>query len=297
MRVLVLGAAGMLGHKVCQVLGRTKHEVAGTLRDDVNAHPAYRDLYREMTLLEKVDVLDDESLERAIRSVEPEFVVNCIGIVKQLPEAEDPFLSVAINSFLPHRLARLCQQRNCRLIHISTDCVFDGSKGNYLETDLTNAEDLYGRSKALGETQSSQTSALTLRTSFIGRELKASTHGLIEWFLTQGGQRVQGFAGVTYTGLTSLELAAVIGCIVDGGIELNGTRQVASEPINKYQLLCLVRDVYGLDIEIDQVTEPTFERSLIMSSFSEVMGYSAPSWKQMIVDMHQDPTPYNVWAR
>ncbi len=182
-KILVLGAGGMLGHKLCQRLPRQR--VVGLVRGAADTlREAFPDIYRDLSMIGGVDVLDGDRLGQAGGDSRPEVVVNCIGIVKQLDEAHDPYLSVAINSLLPHRLARLCGRLGARLIHISTDCVFDGRRGAYRESDPSDARDLYGRSKALGETTATQ-AALTLRTSFIGRELKARSHGLVEWLPRQ----------------------------------------------------------------------------------------------------------------
>jgi dTDP-4-dehydrorhamnose reductase len=175
--------------------------------------------------------------------------------------------------------------------------VFDGRKGAYVETDLPDAQDLYGRSKALGETTMNEPAALTLRTSFVGRELTAPKHGLVEWFLSQAGGRVRGFAGVVYTGLTSRELARVVELLVDSDPGLAGVYHVASAPITKLELLELIRAVYELDIDIEEVAEPRSDRSLVMGPFTQATGYQAPAWDQMVLDMYHDPTPYDDLAR
>lgn len=293
-KIVVLGATGMLGHKTCQILAAEGHQVVGSLRDDAGSvRRRFESVFHDVELLGNLDVLTPGGVEGEIERQAPDFVVNAIGLVKQLDDASDPLLAVAINSLLPHRLANACERAGARLIHISTDCVFDGTKGNYRETDFRDADDLYGRSKALGETRGRQASAVTLRTSFIGRELKADTHGLVEWFLAQEGGRVRGFAGAIYTGLTSLELARVIAHLVEEDPGLAGVHQVASSPISKYDLLKLIRDVYGLDIEIDRVTDPKIDRSLVMSSWTTATGYRSPDWETMIQEMHDDPTPYD----
>lgn len=292
-KILVLGAGGMLGHKVCQHL--RDHEVVGLVRQPASSYENFREAFEGIALLGDVDVLRGESLEATIRDLRPHVIVNCIGLVKQLEEVADPYLAIAVNALLPHRLARLCSETSARLIHISTDCVFDGHRGSYRESDLTNAADLYGRSKALGETTRRETSAVTLRTSFIGRELKPSKHGLVEWFLNQDGGQVQGFARAIYSGLTSSELANVIQRIIDQHPDLRGLYQVASEPIDKYELLRLIRRIYGLNIEIERCDQPVCDRSLARTAFFETTGYVAPTWPEMIHQMYQDTTPYGAW--
>lgn len=293
-RVLVLGAGGMLGHKVCQRL--RGHEVIGTVRKaDVSEYQAFREVFDGVTLLGGVDVLESGRLEATIRDLSADFVVNGIGLVKQLEQAADPYLAMAINARLPHRLARLCSEIGARLIHISTDCVFDGARGSYRESDVTDAADLYGRSKALGETGPHESAAVTLRASFIGRELTPPKHGLLEWFLDQDGGVVDGFARAMYSGLTSIELADVIRRIIDRASDLRGLYHVASDAISKYDLLQLIRRTYSLDIGIRKAAEPVCDRSLVMIAFSRTTGYVAPSWTEMISQMYQDPTPYDAW--
>ena len=290
---MILGAGGMLGHKLCQTL--RSGDVVGVVRKSPAAYERFTEAYDGVRLMGGVDVLEPGRMEDVVRQIRPSFVINCIGVVKQLDEADDPYLAVAINSLLPHRLAGLCAEIGARLVHISTDCVFDGARGSYRETDHPSARDLYGRSKSLGETTAAEASAITLRTSFIGREIGSPAHGLLEWFLAQEGGRVNGLDGVIYTGLTSLELTRVIRLLIDGHADLHGTFHVASEAISKHDLLLLIRRVYGLDIEIRRVDKPSFDRSLLMGPFSRETGYTAPSWAEMIQELHEDPTPYDKW--
>lgn len=286
----------MLGHKVCQRLAAGGHHVVGGLRNDVASVRRFAPVFDSVELVGGLDVLADGVVEDEIAYRTPDFVINAVGLVKQLDEASDPYLAVAINSFLPHRLAKVCERVGARLIHISTDCVFDGRRGGYRETDSRDADDLYGRSKALGETTGAEAAALTLRTSFIGRELKTPAHGLVEWFLGEERGRVRGFARAIYSGLTSRELARVIRLVVDSDPGLVGVHHVASKPISKYDLLKLIRRVYGLSIEIEEVDKPVIDRSLVMRSFSDATGYRAPSWADMVRDMYRDPTPYDEFA-
>lgn len=293
-RIAILGAAGMLGHKVCQAFAR--HERIGLVRRPAADYADHRRILAGVELVGGIDALDGDSLEIALRRLVPDAVVNCVGLVKQHEAAEDPYLAVSLNALLPHRLARLAAELGARLVHISTDCVFDGSRGRYRESDRSDATDLYGRSKALGETTSGQAAAVTLRTSFIGRELWRPTHGLLEWLLGRAGGSVNGFAGSIYSGLTALELAGVIRRVVEGHPELVGVYQVGGPPISKYDLLRLIAETYGLEIEIRRVEEPVIDRSLVTEAFRQATGYEAPSWREMIVQTYQDATPYNAAA-
>jgi len=284
-RILVVGAAGTLGHKLCQEFPRRGHEVIGTVR---RPDSALARVAPHARVIVGVDVLEGDALERAVRDARPEFVVNAVGIVKQLDAASNKHASTAVNAWLPHRLDRLCRELGARLLHISTDCVFSGRRGNYVESDPSDAEDIYGRSKWLGEPDA----ALTLRTSIIGRELKRPTHGLVEWFLDQKGKAVNGFAGAIYTGFTTIEMARIMALVIEKHPRISGLFHVASAPINKFDLLHLIRKAGGIEVEIRRDEAFVCDRSLLMSRFSEATGYRAPSWESMIREMCADPTPY-----
>jgi dTDP-4-dehydrorhamnose reductase len=290
MRVLVLGAGGMLGHKLVQQY-RTRYETWTTARAGYRAYARYG-VIDPNRFIPGVDAFDFDSVIRALATVKPDVVINCIGIIKQLDTAKDPIISIGINALFPHRLANLCRGAGARLIHISTDCVFNGRGGMYTEDDPSNAEDLYGRTKFLGEV--SGEGALTLRTSIIGRELSTQS-GLVDWFLSNRGGQVRGFTGAIYTGFTTLALADIIAGVIDHHPDLTGLYQVSSEPIDKYTLLCLVRDAYRADITIEPYADFTLDRSLDSSRFREATGFTPPTWETMINAMAADPTPYDEW--
>lgn len=294
-KILVLGGGGMLGHKLCQLLPNYGFGVVATLRRANHTRPLIPAVYDAVELIANVDVLNDARLEQTLASSGADVVINCIGIVKQLPTADDRYLSVAINSWLPHRLAKWCGEHGKRLIHISTDCVFDGLTGMYHEGDHSDARDLYGKSKYLGETSASETSAVTLRTSIIGRELVDPGHGLLEWLLAQQGRKIKGFARAIYTGVTTHELARAIVTLINADIPWGGLYQVASAPINKFDLLQLIRRVYGLDVAIERDEQFICDRSMVMDRFAKETGYVVPSWEEMIQEMHADITPYTAW--
>lgn len=292
MRVLILGTAGMLGHKLYQAF-RGRHEVWGSIRQDVSAY-ATLELFDAERLIAGVDAADPATVARAIERVEPHLVVNCVGIVKQLAAARDPIASITINSLFPHRLARLCRDAGCRLIHMSTDCVFSGRKGAYREDDLPDPEDLYGRSKLLGEL--ADEGALTIRSSIIGRELRTS-NGLVEWFLAQSGKAVPGYRRAIYSGFTTLAMARIISGLIDDQRALTGVWHVSSDPINKYDLLGLISREYGVGVEVVPDSEVVVDRTLDSSRFRAVSGFVPPPWPEMIREMAADPTPYDVWRR
>lgn len=287
MIVLILGGSGMLGHKLWQLFSG-RFDTYVTVRLDFDVYKRYR-LFDVARTMDYVSAEKFDTVVRAIETVQPQVVVNCIGLVKQAEAAKDPLISIEVNALFPHRLATLCQERGIRLIHISTDCVFSGRKGNYMENELSDAEDLYGRTKFLGEV--SYNRCLTLRTSMIGRELGTS-HGLIEWFLSQEGRTVGGYTRAIFSGFTTNALAEIIDRIVDKQPEMCGVWHVASDPISKFALLSLVKQIYGLDIKINPDETVVCDRSLNADRFRQATGFAPPTWHDMIVQMYRDPTPY-----
>jgi len=267
MRVLILGASGMLGHKLWQVF-RDRFETWGTVRSSYQEYARY-DLFNRERLLGGVDASDISTVVRAFDKVQPHVVVNGTGIVKQSPAAKDPIVGIEVNSLFPHRLAAICQASGARLIHISTDCVFSGRKGMYSEEDVPDAEDLYGRSKLLGEI--SGPDCLTLRTSLIGRELQTS-NGLVEWFLSNRGGCVQGFSNVIFSGLTTRTFAGLMADVIERHPDLSGVYHVSSEPISKYHLLCLLREAFRVSVEIEPFPDHHLDRSLDSHRFRSAIG-------------------------
>jgi dTDP-4-dehydrorhamnose reductase len=290
MRVLILGAGGMLGHKLVQRLG-DGFETWGTLRGGVESFARHR-LIDASRIVTGVDALNFDSVIRALASVRPEVVINCIGLIKQLPTATDPVLNLRINSLLPHQLQQLCLASGARLIHFSTDCVFNGAKGMYTEEDPSDAQDLYGRSKFLGETAGA--GALTIRSSVIGRELTTAS-GLVEWFLSHRGGRVQGYTRAIYSGFTTQAMAGIVRLILTRHHDLCGTVQISSAPISKHDLLGLLRSAYGADVEIVPDDRVRIDRSLDSTRFRTIAGFEPPAWPEMIREMAADPTPYDAW--
>lgn len=281
-RILILGVSGMLGSAAYRLLGGTDGiEVFGTSRGDgIGRH--FRSELRS-SIISGVDVENTDTLAGVLRDARPDVVINCIGIVKQLATAKDPLVALPINSILPHRLARLCSLVGARLIHVSTDCVFSGRRGAYKETDQSDAYDLYGRSKLLGEVD--YDNAITLRTSIIGREV-ASSNGLVEWFLSSKGE-VRGFTKAIFSGLTTDELTRVILNHVLPQPQLRGVYHVSSDPIDKYSLLQLVRETYGCPIEIEPDDSVVIDRSLDSTRFRQETAYAPPSWQEMINAMRE----------
>ncbi len=282
MKIAVLGVTGMLGHTVFRRLSElSQFSVFGTAR----ASTAIRLFpnYLGKKIIPRIDAEQADFLVGALRDIRPDVVINCIGLVKQLPAAQDPLNAISINSILPHRLARLCDLLGARLLHVSTDGVFSGRRGHYSENDSPDADDLYGRSKLLGELDYPNT--ITLRTSLVGPEL-SSSHGLIEWLMNQRGQ-IKGFANAIFSGLTTDEFAQVIASYVIPHKELSGVYHVGGDRISKYDLLQIVRQTYNLPVSIERDTTLVLDRSLDCSRFQSATGYSPPSWPKMILRMHE----------
>lgn len=279
MRVLILGGDGMLGHQLFTHLQR-RHEVRCTLRQDMSAYDQF-EMFDLSNTYAGIDVRSLERLVEVLADFRPEAVVNCIGIVKQRTTAKESIPSLEINSLLPHRLAVLCKGIGARLVHLSTDCIFSGTKGNYHEDDPSDAVDLYGKSKFLGEVHDDN--CLTLRTSIIGRELTRKK-SLLEWFLAQSGP-VKGFINAIYTGFTTLEMSRIIETMLLDYPDASGVYQVSSDPINKYELLLLFRDQFDHLLEVTPDELFHCERSLDSTRFRQEFHYCPPTWASMIEEL------------
>jgi dTDP-4-dehydrorhamnose reductase len=281
-KVLILGVSGMLGSSAYRLFaGSSGFSVTGTTRSMTGLDRLPRG--ETCRIVDGIDVTNAEVLAGLFVTERPSVVVNCVGVIKQIAAAKDPLVSIAINALLPHRLAALCAAEGARLIQISTDCIFNGRRGGYRESDMPNAEDLYGRTKLLGEVDYPH--AVTLRTSIIGHELRTSI-SLVDWFLNEPRPTVLGYRKAIYSGLPTIELARVIRDIVIPLPQLTGLWHVASDPINKYELLRLVADVYQKKIEILPDDTVAIDRSLDGSRFREATGYIAAPWRDLVTMMH-----------
>lgn len=290
MKILVFGSSGMLGHKLIQVLS-AHAEVWGTLHRSIGKFREYG-ILDEARCITNVDAAEPAGIRSAVEAVRPDVVLNAIGVVKQLPTSKDVVRTLTINAIFPHRLAGLAEEFDFRLITVSTDCVFDGARGNYSESDIPNATDLYGKSKNLGEVDSER--ALTLRTSIIGREI-GSAHSLVEWFLSNKGSKVKGFRRAIYSGFPTIVLANIITSLIFERADLKGLYHVSSDPINKYELLLLLKRFYGVDVEIEPDDEFRIDRSLDSGRFRKETGLEPAAWPEMVEQMASDPTPYERW--
>lgn len=280
-KILVLGASGMLGNAVFKFFAYdSSYRVTGTTRSKNSIGLFPKDI--RGYLVYGVDIDDAEELRKLFEELRPDVVINCIGVVKQLDNANDPLVALPINSLLPHRLVNICKASDSRLIHMSTDCVFSGKKGMYSEDDVADSLDLYGVSKRLGEVDAPNT--ITLRTSIIGHELNGN-RSLVDWFLSQQGS-VHGFTQAIFSGLPTVIIAQLIRDYVIPNPDLTGVYHVSADPINKFELLNLVRKIYGKKVQILEDNSLEIDRSLDSSKFKLATGFSPPTWTEMIQSMH-----------
>jgi dTDP-4-dehydrorhamnose reductase len=291
-RVLILGGSGMLGHKVWQVF-RGRFDTWLTLRSGFGAFARFA-LFDPGRTLPEVDAVNFDTILRAVATVHPDVVVNTIGIIKQRPEARDPVVSLGVNSLFPHRLALLCGSAGVRLIHISTDCVFSGRRGKYNETETPDAEDLYGRSKSLGEPQAA--GSLTIRTSLIGHELKTAI-GLVDWFMNNTERSVPGYVNAIFSGFPTIVFSEILADIIEKHPTLSGLSHISSNPISKFDLLRLIADAYGKNIDINPCPDVHVDRSLDSSRFRGATGFTPRPWPEMIGRMASDYAPYQAWRQ
>ena len=288
MRVLILGGNGMLGHKLWQTFQK-KFDAFVTVRGPYEKYKPLN-LFEPTRTMDGVDVENKDRLLNIFEKIKPDIVINSVGIIKQLPQSKEEALSIKINALFPHELATLADRFGAKVIHISTDCVFSGEKGNYSEEDVPDATDLYGRTKLLGEIR--RAPHLTLRSSIIGRDF---THrlGLLEWFLGRAPkEKVKGFTKAIYTGFTTQVLAETIAWIITEHPSLSGLYQMASQPIDKYSLLKMLQKAFDLDIEVVPFEDFRCDRSLNGNRFCQQTGWKPPSWEEMIQGLKEEDIFY-----
>jgi dTDP-4-dehydrorhamnose reductase len=268
MRILILGGKGMAGHIITAYFKLLeKYEVYYTSRDPEDKDAIF------------LDVTNLTKLEEIIDYIKPDITINCIGILNAAAE-KDIKLAFQVNSLLPHQLVKLMERHQGKLIHISTDCVFSGAKGNYIESDIPDGTTFYAQSKQLGEIISNN--HLTIRTSIIGPELKSDGIGLFLWFMSQKG-KIRGYKNVLWNGVTTLELAKAIDQMITSNV--TGLFQLgAVEKISKYELLLLIKDIFNReDIEIVPDYQVIQDRTI--KSTRNDFTYHVPDYPTMIKEM------------
>ena len=281
MKILVFGASGMLGNAMVRILSEKENfEVFGTIRSKKVKKLFNSKIAERLVCLGDVTKYND--LVDIFNKVQPDIVINCISLSRQLLIKSDPLLMIPIYALLPHQLAKLCGDNGARMIHISTDGVFSGSKSGYVESDPVDAKDVYGITKFMGEVQYPH--SITIRTSIIGHELQDGD-GLVSWFLSQK-KSCECYSRAIFSGFPTVVLAQIISDIVIPRDDLNGVFHIASNPISKCDLLQLIAQVYGLKIRLMTNNKVEIDRSLNAERFKAVTGYVPPDWPELIKIMH-----------
>jgi dTDP-4-dehydrorhamnose reductase len=283
MKILIFGTTGMLGHTLFNYLGQNNSDLNtfGLVRDESDFR-LFTKRQAKKLISAKFDIRH-EDIRNIIEKVEPNLVLNCIGLIKQDNKSKSFIDSISINSLLPHIFSKVCDDKKIRLIHFSTDCVFSGTKGNYSEKDTPDCNDVYGLTKLLGEVNNPN--HLTLRTSIIGHELKKNL-GLLEWFLNEKNE-IKGFSNAIFSGLTTLEIAKFVKNFIIPEPNISGIYHLSSKPISKYNLLKMINDLYNVNHKITKFDEIMIDRSLNSNQLRKVTGYSPPEWDQMISEMKE----------
>ncbi len=290
-KVLILGANGMLGHKLYQVLSSDSNlDVYGTVRgewDDIKQYGFYKTT--KVANFRNTIEGDLFDLNELLEVVEPNIIINCIGIIDK---GVSVFDMLRVNALFPLQLKLLCINTGAKLIHISTDCVFSGKEGNYTEGWPADAIDAYGKTKWLGEVTGDN--VLTIRTSLIGRELVRS-RGLLEWFISNRGGTVNGYSNAIFSGFPTITMAGIIKDIILNHPEINGLYHIASEPIDKYTLLNMINDEMSLGIKV--IDAPAFkcDRSLDATKFNNATGFKPQPWEEMIDELDRECWQYEKW--
>jgi len=282
-KILIFGCSGMLGNTLFRYLSKNKNlQLWATVRS-IEKKKKWFTKQQQETILILEDTQNISDFKKILSTIKPDCVINCIGIVKQTKVAKDITAQIYVNALFPHILAKECREQNVRLIHFSTDCVFNGEKGMYQEKDLSDAYDVYGKTKWLGEVNGEH--CVTIRTSIIGHGLE-NHYSFIDWFLTQK-HSVKGFTRAIYSGLPAIELARIIEkYFVENKME--GLYHVSSDPISKYDLLRLVSEKYNKHIAIEPDPSVKIDRSLDSTKFRKETGYQPPIWEVLIKNMYNN---------
>ena len=278
MKIIILGGTGMLGHRLWLELSK-RHEVLATIRGESP--------FEQLKSFQLPNIQDFDALETMIRDFQPEVVINCVGLIKQAGDHDNVISNIQLNALLPHKLDQICEKYAARLILFSTDCVFSGSKGLYRDSDFADADDIYGRTKKLGEIDN-KPHVLTIRTSIIGR----GRSSLVEWFLSQENKQVRGYRKAIFSGFPTKTVADILEKFVLQNKKLYGVYNVSSVPISKFDLISLIRDEIGLSVEIIPYDDFEIDRSLDSSRFKVETQFSPQGWKELVKDIFVNDINY-----
>ena len=276
-KILVIGASGLIGNAIFHECLNFKYDVYGTIK---RKNKKYFFKKNSNKIFSNIRIENDKEIVKIIKKIKPNIVINCAAVVKKYIDLYSIKKIFEINSKFPKKLEHLTSMYNFKLIHISTDCVFDGKHGNYSEDDIPNPQDIYGLSKYFGEVKSDN--CLTIRTSVIGPELKKS-QGLYEWFMKQNG-KIKGYKKFIFSGLTSFELSKIIISNLSN-FKLGSIVHISSKPINKFELLKKFKKTFSKkDLVIKECNKIKINRSLI-SNFQKKNNIKISSWNKMLSDM------------
>jgi dTDP-4-dehydrorhamnose reductase len=285
MRILILGGNGMIGHKMYQMISKVNVDTWVTLRNDLSTY-FFSHIYNQVKVIDNIDLLDFKNLLQTLNEINPDIIINACGITIRRGVEKIKSNTILLNSALPHFLNEWVSLNNKRLIHFSTDCVFSGKKGDYLDTDIKDAYDLYGSTKSLGEIIDSKF-AITLRGSMIGRELENKTE-LFEWFLQQSNLKIKGFSEVIYAGITTVKMAEIVLRIINLHPNLSGIYNISSKPISKYELLKICNEHFEINANIEMDNSYTSNKNLISDNFFNEIGIEKPNWTDLIRQFKED---------
>lgn len=278
MRILVLGGTGLIGNRLTRQL-RQNADVYASTRTSLVEMPMLENILEPNKWIFGLDATDFQFLESEIKRLKPDVIVNCLGVVKHQINPKNAEATILLNSVLPWRLSGIAEKYDFKLIHLSTDCVFSGETGNYKESSSPDAVDLYGRSKILGELNNAH--VLTIRTSFVGREIKTFAN-LFEWVQRCQTTRITGYKRAIYSGLTTQAISEVIEKLIFDFSALTGLWHVSSEPISKYDLICMLNNSLNLKLDIESSEEFFCDRSLDSTAFASKTSLAIPNWITMV---------------
>jgi dTDP-4-dehydrorhamnose reductase len=290
MRILILGGNGMIGHKMYQMISKVNEDTWVTLRNDLSTY-FFSDIYNYEKVIDKTDLSNFNNLLDILNKIKPDIILNACGITIRRGVENIKSHTLLINSALPHFLNEWVSLNNKRLIHFSTDCVFSGKKGDYLDTDIKDAYDFYGSTKSLGEIIDSKF-AITLRGSMIGRELENKTE-LFEWFLQQNNKKINGFSEVIYSGITTVKMAEIVIRVIQFYPNLNGIYNISSNPISKYDLLIMCKEYFDINVTIEMDSNYSSNKNLISDKFFKEIGIEKPVWTDLIRQLKADCLIYD----
>ena len=282
MRILILGADGMIGHKIAQSLEDFELILASRKSISLKSIGIIKGKMVQHNLI-------TDSLDLLLDSTTPDIIINCAGITTRRGVEDNIVNTRLLNSELPHKLDSWANLNSKKLIHFSTDCIFSGNRGNYLDNDFADADDIYGKSKALGEVDSPNT--LTLRCSMIGRELYNFTE-LFEWLKKNKNKKIEGYSNTFYSGITTVRMGIILNQILKKNLNLSGIYNISSTPISKFDLLTKLSNAFNLNVEVKQNTNNKSNKVLISEKFTEITGIYPPNWDDLISEFKEDCEKY-----